>query len=486
MRSAPRRRDALLLALAGVTAAAVGLVRPDGVGGALVVAVGVVVLVAHGRLVNRQAQVVAAVAVGAGGLLVLRTSPWVAPLVVLVAGGLVLVAASYARGGTLADVAPLDLALRGGRAMVAGVRSPLHTRDVVRVATPGGDGNRRRGVLALLRGLLLAAPIFALLVVLLAAGDAVFSSLLRLPVDLGELVVRLLLLVVGVLAAAVVLQEADEPPMVPDHHPWRPIGATEAVVVLASLVVAYGAFVATQVVTALGGADHVLQTAGLTRAEYARSGFFQLLGAVALTIGTLVAVRALARVERGPSRWVVRGLGLAAVALTLVVVGVAIVRLDLYEQAYGATVLRLASTAAAWWLGVAMVVVGVAFAGAWSSRRWLTAALAAVAVVAVVSWAVRDPEAVVAGRNVERAVAVHAGTVPAPPKGQPALDVPYNGSLGDDAVPTLVAGLDRLPPGEAESLRRHLCERRRAPRSWVEANVSASAAAQALAGRCDR
>lgn len=386
----------------------------------------------------------------------------------------------------MADVAPLDLALRAGRALVAGARSPWHGRDVVRVAVPAGEGRRRRTAVAVVRGLLIATPVLALLVVLLAAGDAVFSSLLRLPFDPAEVVGRLVLLVLGALAAALVLQEADEPPLEPEHHPWHPIGPTEAIVVLGSLVLVYAAFVATQVVTALGGADHVLRTAGLTRAEYARSGFFQLLGAVALTVGTLVVVRALTRDGHGAGRWTVRLLGVAAVALTLVVVGVAIARLDLYEQAYGATVLRLASTAAAWWLGVAMVVVGVAFAGAWSHRRWLTAALAAVSVIAVVGWAVRDPEAVVAARNVDRAVAIHAGAVAPPAKGEPAFDAAYNGSLGDDAVPTLVAGFDRLPPGEAEALRRHLCERVRTPRSWAEANAAASAAGRALAGRCDR
>ncbi len=71
----------------------------------------------------------------------------------------------------------------------------------------------------------------------------------------------------------------------------RPIGPTEAGVVLGSIAALYGAYVVTQLVVLTGGAQHVLETADLTRAEYARAGFFQLLWAAGLTLVVLLGLR---------------------------------------------------------------------------------------------------------------------------------------------------------------------------------------------------
>jgi hypothetical protein len=56
-----------------------------------------------------------------------------------------------------------------------------------------------------------------------------------------------------------------------------------------SLVGLFGLFVGVQFVVLFGGADHVLRTTGLTYAEYARSGFWQLL---VVTVLAMVAVPA--------------------------------------------------------------------------------------------------------------------------------------------------------------------------------------------------
>ena len=47
------------------------------------------------------------------------------------------------------------------------------------------------------------------------------------------------------------------------------------------------AFVAVQVTVLFGGNDYVLRTAGLTYAEYAREGFWQLIAAGTLTLGVV-------------------------------------------------------------------------------------------------------------------------------------------------------------------------------------------------------
>ena len=62
------------------------------------------------------------------------------------------------------------------------------------------------------------------------------------------------------------------------------LGRLEWALPLGALVVLFAGFVALQLTTLFGGERHVLETAGLTYAEYARSGFAQLLAVAALTL----------------------------------------------------------------------------------------------------------------------------------------------------------------------------------------------------------
>ena len=135
-------------------------------------------------------------------------------------------------------------------------------------------------------------------------------------------------------------------------------------IALGALVGLFAAFVALQFATLFGGTEHVLDTTGLTYAEYARSGFAQLLAVAALTFAVLAAARRWARPHR---------LLLAALCvLTLVVLASALKRLGLYEETYGFTRLRLAAHAALLYLGALFCLVLVTRSRAgrwWRSRR---------------------------------------------------------------------------------------------------------------------
>ncbi len=63
------------------------------------------------------------------------------------------------------------------------------------------------------------------------------------------------------------------------------------------MVLLFGGFVAVQATVLFGGARHVLETAGLTSAEYARQGFWQLLAVTVLTLLVIGVVVRFARRE---------------------------------------------------------------------------------------------------------------------------------------------------------------------------------------------
>ena len=121
---------------------------------------------------------------------------------------------------------------------------------------------------------------------------------------------------------------------------------------LALLVLLFAMFVAVQLTVLFGGSRHVLDTDGLTYADYARGGFWQLLVVTGLTLLVLAGAarwaprddphRPGADPGRSSARWP---------SLTLVIVASALHRMDVYADTYGLTRLRLLVALCELWLG---------------------------------------------------------------------------------------------------------------------------------------
>src|SRR6185295_9160145 len=177
----------------------------------------------------------------------------------------------------------------------------------------GRSGQVRR-VAPFARGVIIALPVLVGFSILLASADAVFGraldDALHLPVDLGAVVGRGLSsaiaawLVAGPIALAVGAREAVASAAGSPEAPadagrngrpadWVPVpgpgaavprprvGATETFVVLVAVDLLFAAFAVVQVVFLFGGAD-TLAAIGMTYSDYARQGYFQLVGVVAL------------------------------------------------------------------------------------------------------------------------------------------------------------------------------------------------------------
>jgi hypothetical protein len=151
-----------------------------------------------------------------------------------------------------------------------------------------------------------------------------------------------------------------------------------------------------------------------------------------LTIAGLLGLGALTKECDAPSARRLAKLSLTIVVLTLAIVGVAIRRMMLYEDAYGLTMLRLYVVVFAAWLGLALLLVGALLLGVRRDRAWFPgiASLSLLAVLLALN--VFNPEAVVARHNLTR-----------PPSATP-VDESYLADLSDDAVPTIVDLLPRL------------------------------------------
>ncbi|MET9803508.1 DUF4173 domain-containing protein [Streptomyces sp. NPDC006368] len=269
---------------------------------------------------------------------------------------------------------------------------------------------------------------------LFAGADAAFADLLgSLMPDLDSVADgpwHFLLFLIGLLGALAAAHTAAAPLRwdLLRARPGRPRGRVEWALPLIVLNLLFAAFNAVQLAVLFGGYGKVLSETGLSYAQYARQGFWQLLWATVLTL--VVIGLALRWAPRGGARdrTLVRAVLGTLCLLTLIVVASALRRMDLYVDAYGLTRLRISVAAMELWLGV--VIVLIMAAGVLGARRLpLPRAVAVSAAAGVLAFGLLSPDALVAERNVQRYERTGK------------IDVGYLDGLSADAVPAL----DRLP-----------------------------------------
>ena len=235
------------------------------------------------------------------------------------------------------------------------------------------------------------------------------------------------------------------------------LGGAEWKVTLVLVDLLFAGFVVVQLTVLFAGDDHVLRTTGLTYAEYARQGFFQLIIAAALTLGVIGAALRVHSARESDRAWL-RGLLGTLCVLTIVILASASKRMGLYQEAYGFTRLRLLVDMIILLLGatfVLLLVAGVMWKGAWLPR-----AVVVLCASAVIGFNFYNPDARIAEQNIDRFF--QGGEI----------DVHYLAGLSADAVPKLA----ELPEPERSCVLGRLDEVLARPEpiwSWNSARIRA-------------
>jgi hypothetical protein len=394
----------------------------------------------------REARWFALTAVACGAAFTWRDAAELAPLNLLgFVVAMALLAASLSPVG-----ATVGLGARIGDYVTSGFHAATHTLfgtvplvfgDVPLHRVPRARGFG--GAVRVGRALLVTVPLLVVFGALFAQADPVFGALLRnaIRLDMSQVISHFLLagffawLVGGYLRGAL-LAESPIVPLPSAPQPW--LGATEISIGLGSLNLLFLAFVAVQFRYFFGGDALVQSTVGLSYADYARKGFFELVVVSALVLPVLLGTQALARRERAIVDRLYRTLSASLVLLVLVIMYSAAARMRLYQLAYGLTTDRVYASAFMIWLAVVFVLfAATALRG--SPRHFATGVLVS-GFALVGSLNVVTADTMVIRANVARAKA-----------GAP-FDFPYNASLGADAVPTLVDALD-TPWARADTAR---------------------------------
>jgi hypothetical protein len=386
--------------------------------------VGVVALLLSSRRLERgHVRCLAVVAVVPALFLVLRASPWLAMANLWAFAVLVSAAVLHARSGSLLDTTLRRLLRRWGGAWRRALGLPAVAIRLV--------GGRRHGpaaaqALRVGRGALVAFPLLAVIVALLASGDAVFAGLLLPDVALAPVIGHVALIAlfsIGVLFT-VTATGADTD----DEVGAGPFGAVEVATMLILAAGVLSLFVVSQLVALTTTGERLLSSSGLTPAEYARSGFFQLCWATGVLVAFLGLVRALA----APGVMAHRAVRLAAGGVPLLALGLVAVclrRMALYDDAFGLTMLRLSVVAVALWLGVLLVLIAMRNLTSEGGSSWVLGASTSAALALILAADILNPEAFVVRHNLDRAA------------DGAELDVAYLAQLSDDAMPAIAGAL---------------------------------------------
>jgi len=366
----------------------------------------------------------------------------------------------------------LDYALGVGFAAVNALFAffPLVLVDVRWKEIPRRGWSRH--MLAVVRGLIIAVPLLLVFGLLFMAADAVFEGLVNntLNLDVNDLFTHIFMVLffawtVGGYLRGMILRE--EKWLVDEQMPVSPVsvgadapgltgagggvtegaasqaspgatattarlrmGIVEIGVVLGLLNLLFLSFVVVQVRYFFGGAALVQTSTGLTYAEYARRGFFELVTVATLVLPLLLAAHWLLRKDNPLHERIFRALAGFKILLLFVIMASAVGRMRLYQSEYGLTELRVYTTAFMGWLALVFVWFVLTVLRGERERFMYGALITAFLMTAALH--VINPDALIVRTN---SAQVRAGR---------SFDSLYVSSLSADAVPALVEALPAM------------------------------------------
>lgn len=359
-----------------------------------------------------------------------RATPWLRNLDVMVAA--VALSVPFWRGATgkLREVLPAEAAVGAASAIGGAIAGWGHAFDGEIAWKQVAKGGVLRTGVGVGLGLAIALPLVLIFGALFASADPHFKDLAKqmFDVKLEEWILHgfffglLLWGTGGFLFSLFWKRDGSSTPLARFG-----IGIVPVATVLVLLDALFGLFVALQLPYLFGGAGLVAVQEGLTYAEYARHGFFELVMVTTLSLPLMLGLHAAIGEGSNRAEWVFRALAGLLVVLLAVIVASATQRMALYQATYGWTTARLFVLAFEGWL--AGVLVWFCLTVLRGHRRAFVFGTLVWGFVATAALHVPNWEGLIVHHNVALAA-----------KGRP-VDVGYLSELSLDAVPALVENL---------------------------------------------
>lgn len=290
---------------------------------------------------------------------------------------------------------------------------------------------------AVAKGLFISLPLLLMFGLLLTSADAAFLELMKkgFQVDLQStfshccLTLTAMFFSVGSLATMFHgrLHSKD---LSLDDLPSYKLGAIEVCTITGVVNLLFFSFVMVQLQYFFGGASVVTLTSGLTYAEYARRGFFELVTVVALVLPILLFLDWSFVQKSRVGIFIFRGLTISQICMLFVMMASAVKRMMLYQVEYGQTELRLYTTAFMALMALVFIIFAFTVLRGYRSHFAFASMMAGLLVTATMHFI--NPDEMIVTANLDRV------------KQGKEFDVEYNLSLSKDAIPVLVSHLGEL------------------------------------------
>jgi hypothetical protein len=346
-----------------------------------------------------------------------------------------------AQGRALAQLEPRDALIGVASAVAAGAGGApmlaIRDSDVTKV-----NQGWRRSAKTFAIGSIAAMPVLLIVTGLLAESDPMFASFLE---EVGTmldttLVGRVALIAVATWLTAGALRGAFAPVIVNAERLRGTLDLpfSAAAPVLGGLTLLLSTWIGLQIRAMFGGTEYIAATAGVTVAEYARRGFFELIVIAGIVLAVLLVVDDVLDRHDAAQRRSFRTLGQLLVALVGAVLISAMLRLSLYFEYFGLTDDRVLALAVLIW--VALVLGWFAMTVLRGIRTRFAPGVLVISAMWLALINVANPERWVVEMNLRRA---EAGKE---------FDVTYHAKLSGDAIPTLLREAHRLGAARAAEL----------------------------------
>ena len=298
---------------------------------------------------------------------------------------------------------------------------------------------------SILLGVLILLPLLAVFLALFASADPLFNSYVTNTVRSvsdffhidGPIQALEHILIIGfcfmgfiMVFAAAYWKESFHASRLSFTH----FGRTESAVVLTGTAVIFALFLITQGWAMFGGAA-ALQSLDITYAEYAHSGFYQLIAVAVLVGGLILSLRYL---HGEHVRRALLGLHELLIVETMLVLVSAFIRVNLYIDVYGFTPSRLFAMATIITLALLFSLLLANVLQKESQAKYINRALVALGVCALV-FSLMKPDAFAAQMNLNRALG--------PLKND--IDVGLFADLSKEAVPAIERSLRAISTMDA-------------------------------------
>ncbi|MEO7454791.1 MAG: DUF4173 domain-containing protein [Gemmatimonadaceae bacterium] len=362
-----------------------------------------------------------------------------------------------------------DALLSGMHVLGAVIRGivPLTLRELFQAAEHDDWSGRARPAF---RATLIVGVLVLVFGSLLGSADPIFASFVTLPdFNVGEILSHVVLIgFFAWLPGGLAIGALAEPTGA--HRTSAGIrarlGLLDVTTALATLNVLFGVFMLAQLGWLFGGEAFLRARTGLSAAQYARQGFFEMVWIVVLVMPLLLVTRALLE----PGRAVLRrytALAIPVVVLLGAMIGSAALRMQLYVHYYGLTLDRLDTLVFMGWLGFVLCWLAATVLRGRPRLFVAGSTLAGFATLAALN--VFTPDVIVARENVARAQS--SGVQP--------LDVSYLAELGAETTDITLGAL-LAPAARATTTASSRCE---AARRLLSRWGTDSSRAQALRSR---